>query len=384
MKQLKIYVTCGEASGDLQASFLVSAIKKHYPNNVLLYGIGGKELSNLGQQQIYNITSLSVMGIIEILPKLFSILRIIRSTVRDIITIKPDIIITVDSPDLNIRIVRKLANRISSKTKFIQLIAPSVWAYNEKRALVYAKYYDLLISILPFEKKYFVKYGLRTIYIGHPLVTLQTQANKSYISDFIEKYSITKNFKIITITLGSRLSEVKKHLPIIAQTLNMLYKNERNIIILLATFDHFKEVIKIGFMSVSLRYFFITQDHEKQISYQICDLAIAKSGTNNIEICNHKRNIITIYKANWLTYFIAKLFLKTKYINIINIMNQREIIPELVQRKFTVKSLLFHIYKYLNDENIKSSQIRSISKSLEILESRKFNKQLVDEIIKID
>ena len=165
---MKLFIIAGEKSGDLLGSKILQNINK---NVFDIYGIGGELMLKNGlKESLFPMEELSLMGIFEILPKIFNLLKRIKQTAEYIIKLQPDVVLTIDSPDFCFRVM-KLVKKLDreNKIKKVHFIAPSVWAYREKRAEKISKIYDLLFCILPFEPSYFEKYGLKTIFVGHPL-----------------------------------------------------------------------------------------------------------------------------------------------------------------------------------------------------------------------
>ena len=149
----------------------MSALKKIYMNPIDLYGIGGKELEKHNIKKFYNISEINVMGLIEVIPKVFKIKKIISTTVERILKINPDLVITVDSPDFNLRIASKLKYK-NPEIKIIQYVAPSVWNWRSKRIEIVKKNIDHLLTILPFEKRIFDKKSIPTTFVGHPITQI--------------------------------------------------------------------------------------------------------------------------------------------------------------------------------------------------------------------
>ena len=220
----KIFIIAGEKSGDLLGSKILKNLDK---DQYEIYGIGGELMEQQGLKSLFPMSELSLMGIFEILPKLFSILKRIKQTVQKILEIQPDILLTIDSPDFCFRVAKQVQKLDkSNKIKKVHFIAPSVWAYRKGRAKKIAKIYDLLLCILPFEPPYFEKYGLKTVFVGHPIFYKESTEYDFNNEDI--QYNNESN--LISVTLGSRVSEVKRFLPIINPIVENIAKQNQNII----------------------------------------------------------------------------------------------------------------------------------------------------------
>ena len=168
-KLLRIYLIATEPSGDVIGSNLINSLKKEKGIKVEIYGIGGTKMIESGLvKSLFPIKELSIFGIFEIIPKIYKVLSLLKRTEKDLIKIKPDVLITIDSQDFNFRILKRISNKIPFTTK-IHYVAPTVWAWRSGRAKYLSNYIDKLLTILPFEKKYFTKYNLNTKFVGHPV-----------------------------------------------------------------------------------------------------------------------------------------------------------------------------------------------------------------------
>ena len=378
-KNLKIYIIATEPSGDVIGSNLIKTFKKLKQYNIKFYGIGGPEMINSGLiKSLFPIKMLSLFGISEILPKIFNIYKLINKTKKNIIKTKPDVLITIDSPDFNFKILKKIYKKLPT-TKKIHYVAPTVWAWRKNRAKYLSKYVDKLLTILPFEKKYFTKFNLNTKFVGHPIYEIKK--NKKDVKKLFDKFQIKKNSKIISILPGSRLSEIKKSLPVLIKTIDLIKKNTNfKINILFYILPHLKKYFhKFKF---NFSYSLIKQS-EKFKAFQISNVAVSTSGTVAIELSYLNIPTIVIYKLNMISYLIAKIFVRIKYANLLNILAKKYIIPEFLQYKCKPELIYNELSKLLNDNIYSNNQIKNSKKSLLKL---KFNNKLpsvnaVNEII---
>ena len=207
---MKIVVITGEESGDKLAASAIKELKKISNEPLKIFGIGGRALEKEGIQKFFDISDINVMGLIEVIPKIFKINRIIKSVVNQIIELDPDIIFTVDSPDFTLRIAERIKKR-NNKLKILHYVAPSVWAWRPGRVHTVKKSVDHLLTILPFEKKIFEKYEVPTTFVGHPITEINIE---NFKNDQITKDQITKEDREVFLILpGSRKKEVVSLLP---------------------------------------------------------------------------------------------------------------------------------------------------------------------------
>ena len=219
VKKFRIFVVAGEKSGDELGGDLLQHLKLVY-NDLEILGVGGPKMISKGLTPIFDMKLISIMGITEIVTKVPRIFNLLGLTEKKIKDYNPDVLITIDSPGFNFR----LQNRIKGlNIKRVHYVAPSVWAWKSYRAKKIANYLDLLLVLYPFEKKFFTKFGLETVFVGHPIAFDE----KYYLNKYkCEKSLLDKNIKKVALLPGSRMSEITKLLPIFIDTALMLRKKK--------------------------------------------------------------------------------------------------------------------------------------------------------------
>ncbi|MFM7620941.1 MAG: lipid-A-disaccharide synthase [Alphaproteobacteria bacterium] len=352
-----IVLIAGEPSGDLMGAKLIAELKILFPD-AKFSGVGGKNMISQGLQTIFPMEDLTVMGFVEVLPYLPKLISRINQTADYLKQIQPQIVITIDSPDFCFRVIKKIKSH--KKIKKIHLIAPSVWAYREGRAKKIAKLYDLLLAILPFEPPYFEKYGLKTVFIGHPIIEKIPDFTKKeeMIAKFKLENNIQKNEIVICLTPGSRRSEVKKIFPEFIKAINLLVNDKKNLMIVIPLVYKTKNLVKDMAVNLKANYCLI-EDQDKTAMFFASDYAIAKSGTNTLEFSLFKIPLIICYKINWLSYYLIKLMIKIKFANLLNLIMNREIIPELLQRDCNGYKIYQKINELISSKELTIKQITS-------------------------
>jgi len=352
---MKIFLITGEASGDLIGSKLGHELNKNFKNNILK-GVGGEKLKALGLESIFDQADIEVNGFIEIIPHIPRILSRINQTVEEIIKFKPDLIITIDSPDFNFRVIKKLRKKAPDlNCKIAHYVAPTVWAYRAKRAEKIAKLYDLLLVILPFEPPFFQKHGLKTVFIGHPIFTKFKPISK-----------LNKSNKII-ITPGSRKSEIHRFSPIIKKLIYLINSNfgakfKLCFFVTYETKDLINNIYADEVSSSQIKI--ISKQTDKDKITSDCFLAIVKSGTNTMQIANESIPMIIFYKFNFLTYhLLKKVFkVKTKFANLLNFHANQEIIPEYLHSKCDADLIYQEFRNYYYHSDKRCQQVEAYSK----------------------
>jgi lipid-A-disaccharide synthase len=362
-KSLKIFVIAGEVSGDILGGKLISSIKRLAKGTKIEFiGIGGEKMEAEGLDSIFPMDELSVMGIMEVLPHISKLLKRINQTARVIYKAKPDVVITIDSPDFNFRVIKKL-HQLDKKDeiKKVHMIAPSVWAYRAGRAKKIARLYHLLLSILPFENQYFEKHGLPTKFIGHPIV--EDEINKKKLmsrSEFCKRYHLPEKNDIICLTPGRRMGEVRRLLPIFVDAVRILNKKYKNLSIAIPTTYKVEDLVRRRVKNLDISTAVVKYADDKQSLYALSRAGIAKSGTNTFELMMTKMPIVVAYKFNWLTGIIGKIIIKVKYCNLVNIILGRELIPEFVQNNCKAELIANGLGKLISDKKLAEKQISEV------------------------
>lgn len=354
-KYKKIFICATEQSGDNIGYNIIYELLK-LDNSIIFDGVGGAKMAPFLKNHYYSLKDFNSMGIIEIIFSLRKYIKMISTLINKIISNDYDLIITVDSPDFNYPLAKKL-KKLNYKKKIIQVVAPSVWAWRENRAKKFSLVFDELLVLFMFEIKYFQKYNLKTTLIGHPIHYL----NKTY--NFENKKTLN-----IVFMPGSRLSELKKLFPYFEIAYKYLLKNSSNVLIFIPTLPHLENKIKFFVKHWKIKTIVTSNISEIENNFNTVNRALVCSGTASLEIA--KRNIpqLVIYKLNIFTELIVNLFVKIKYANIINIIENKMIIPELTNSNLNQKEFIKEFIKLISDETVASNQIQNINRTLKKIE----------------
>jgi len=359
----RIFIVTGEPSGDKLASTVIMKLKKVNPDIDFLC-VGGAHLSSLGIKSIFQLKEITYLGFTSVLLNIFKIKNRINKTVDEIIKFNPDILFTVDSPDFTLRVVERV-KKINKDIKTIHYVAPQVWVWRESRVKKFRRFVDHMLLLFNFEKKYFDKENIPNTFVGHPLLE---QDNKSKID---LSSLINNEKKIISIFAGSRKSETDVLLPILCNFIKLMNIKFNDYIFIFHATDENKELIVNFIKKDSLNNTQVISD--ENIKSQILSnsvFAVAKSGTVSLEICNASIPSIIIYKINMINYLIMKLLVKVKFANIINIINNKEIIPELLQGECNSKEIYNSVVYLLKNPELMKDQVENCNKTLNDIRSK--------------
>jgi len=390
----KIYFIAGEASGDFVGGRIIGNLKNNKELEII--GVGGKNMQDAGMaKSLFPISEINLMGFFEVIPHIFKIKKLISKTIEDIINKKPDLLITIDSPGFTFRVAKQV-RKLLPKLKMIHVVAPSVWAYKEGRATKYARIYDCLFALLPFEPPYFTKVGLDCRYIGHPIMEQKFYSDKAALREEfkiqhtlensrqeglqdepikdtkileqkqdLQNLLVDNDIKILCVTLGSRKGEILRHLPIFIPSIEKVYEDYKSLLVIftLANPDH--EVIIKPFLEKVRFNYLLSCDRLK--NYAVSDLALAKSGTNTLEIATSGTPMVVAYKVNIFSFLIIRALIKIKYVTLINIIAGREIIPEFIQFDCNAFLISSKLKELLSDNKKAYKQITENQKILQQL-----------------
>jgi len=359
----KIFILTGEPSGDKLASTVINKLKKKH-SDIEYLSVGGSHLNSLGIKSIYDLKEITYIGFTSVILNLFKIRNKINETVKQIIEFNPDILFSVDSPDFTLRVAEKVKS-INPNIKTIHYVAPQVWVWREGRVKKFKKFLDHILLLFDFEKKYFDKENIPNTFVGHPLLEYETK-DKIDLSNII-----SNDKKIISLFSGSRSSEVNLLLPVLIDFINMMNTKFDNLTFVFHTTDENKNLISEKINNVNVKNVEVISD--ENIKKQILNkstFAVSKSGTVSLEICNAKVPSIIIYKMNFLNFLIIKMLVKIKFANIINIINDKEIIPELIQKECNAKEIYNSVVYFLKNPELMKKQINDCEETLTKIRSK--------------
>ncbi len=359
----KIFILTGEPSGDKLASTAISKVQKDNKDIVYL-SVGGENLKNIGIKSIFELKEITYLGFTSVLLNIFKIRKRINQTVDEILKFNPDILFSVDSPDFTLRVAEKVKKK-NSKIKTIHYVAPQIWIWRKNRVKKIKKFIDHVLLLFDFEKKYFDDENIKNSFVGHPLIE-NTILNKTDINDFIPK-----DKKIISIFAGSRSSEINVLLPILVEFINMMNKKNSNYnFVFHATEENKKQIIDFIKIKNIKNIDVISDETMKREILSKSVFAVCKSGTVSLQVCNANVPSIIIYKLNFINFMIFKFLVNVKFANIINIINNREVIPELLQNECNAKEIYNSVIYMLKNSDIRKKQIEDCNQTLEGIRSK--------------
>jgi lipid-A-disaccharide synthase len=374
MKPKTFMLIAGEASGDLLAAELVSALRAQSsalnpPSSPVFFGAGGPRMAAAGVELAFDLTQHSVIGISDVLKNYLKFRRLFHQLLALAIERKPDVVIGVDYGGFNLRFGHAVREYVRDNPfanwnpKIVQFVSPQVWASRPGRANLLAADYDLLLSIFPFEKDWYTKRApkLRVEFVGHPMIgrftiddlrltRRETEArrirgNEAQTEDNLETPHVVSYKSKILLLPGSRADELRRHIPILYETARLIrMSNKTASFLMVLPNQHLADLAKMIWDSKWTVPFSVDNEalHEslRALKFQIgnlpqalaqADVAIASTGTVTMECAFFGVPTVTLYKTSWSTYQIGKRIVKVKWLTMPNILADEEIYPEFVQ-----------------------------------------------------
>ena len=334
---IKVYLVAGEASGDLLGSRLMRALKRQTNNDIAFYGVGGETMQSECLNSLFDIKDLSVMGFMEVIPSVPKILRHLNEIIADIKQIQPDVILTIDSYSFSIRVHQALKKN-NIDIPHAHYVAPQVWAWKRGRAKTLPKWIDHLFCLLPNEPEYFTPYGLPTTFVGHPVI--EGGADKGQPQKFRTEHNLSETTPVLALLPGSRKNEIKTLLPLFMQTAEKLSETHPNLFAVIPTVQTVADKITEQLKDWKIPHTIVFGESARYDAFAATNIALAASGTVSLELAMAHVPHLIAYRLNPLTAALARFVLKIKYVNLVNLLQDKEIIPELLQENCTVEKLL--------------------------------------------
>ncbi|GAA6207360.1 lipid-A-disaccharide synthase [Cognatishimia sp. WU-CL00825] len=330
---MKVYVIAGELSGDKLGAALMSGLLQLHGTDIEFRGVGGPLMAQQGLSSQFPMTELSVMGLVEILPKYFDLKRRIQECVDAILAWQPDVVITIDSPDFCLRVAK--AVREKSQLRTVHYVAPSVWAWRPGRAAKMAPFIDQVLALLPFEPPYMTAHGMRCDFVGHPVV-----AEPLPTPDAIQslKAELGIDGPTCLILPGSRRSEVSRLLPVFVQTMERLQAQRPDLNFVLPAAGPVASLVKdltanMAAPPTILDASELSADQaetRKRAAFAMADVALAVSGTVSLELAAAGTPMVIAYDVNVITREIMKRLLKIDTLTLANLVTDTREIPEFL------------------------------------------------------
>jgi lipid-A-disaccharide synthase len=338
-----IYLIAGESSGDVLGARLMRAIAARRLDAGFA-GIGGEAMAEHGLRSLFPLRDLALMGLLEILPRLRQLKLRLRQTTDDIAARRPDVVVTIDSPGFTLRVLRAVAPLGIPRAHYV---APQVWAWREGRVRHYPGLWDRLLCLLPFEPAFFARHNLPASFVGHPV--LESGAGTGDAARFRARHNIPSEARVVTLMPGSRRTEVSRLLPVIGETLQRIAARVPNLQPVVPLAGPVADAVRHATSAWPARPILVSDRDDKHDAFAASAAALTKSGTSTLELAMARVPMLVTYRVNPLTAAIARRLVRVRYASLVNLLAEREVIPELIQQAGTPDRLSETLLGLLSD-----------------------------------
>ena len=349
-----LFIIAGEPSGDALGAALIGALRERTGGHLRIAGIGGERMAAEGLVSLVPLADLAVAGVAEVLPRAPLILRHVRQTVAAIRATRPDAVVTIDSSGFSWRIAHGL-RRHGERLPLIHYVAPMVWAWRAGRARRMARWYDHLLTLLPFEPPYFEAVGLAASYVGHPV--LDSGAERGDAARFRAAHGIAADALVVTVLPGSRGGEVRRLLPVFGAALRHLEASVGPFCVVVPTVATVADAVAAGVRGWPGDPVIVRRDADKYDAFAASRAALAASGTVALELALARLPMVVAYRLNPLTEALLDHVLKVRQVNLVNLLLERKLVPEHLRGACAPEPLAASLAELIRDETVRSAHL---------------------------
>lgn len=369
-KALHIALVAGEPSGDALGEGLIRALRQMHPGAVRFSGIGGERMQAEGFASLFPIAELAVMGLVEVLPRARRILQRLDQLAEQLRADPPDVLVTIDSPGFTHRLAKRLRER---SFPIVHYVAPTVWAWRPGRAKTLAGLVDHLLTLLPFEPPYFEREGLSAECVGHPAVETIAAARRVAAEEaaagngFRQRFQIPLDAPLLAMLPGSRRGEVGKLLPVFSAAIAKLAEKHPALQVVIPAVPDVAPMVLNVLPNLAVPARVVVAPAERYQAMLAADLALAASGTATLELGLAETPTVLAYRVNRITAAIVRRMLKVPYAGLVNILDNREAMPEFLQEKCRPDTLAEALGRLLESPAIRAGQLAACRRVGEML-----------------
>ncbi|MGA7259742.1 MAG: lipid-A-disaccharide synthase [Stellaceae bacterium] len=356
-----IFFVTGEPSGDALGGALISALRQRTGGRLRVAGIGGERMREEGLESLVALGDLAIMGVAEVLPRAPVILRRVRETVAAIRALRPDAVVTIDSSGFSWRVAHGLRRR-GETLPLIHYVAPMVWAWRAGRARRMARWYDHLMTLLPFESPYFERVGLSCTFVGHPV--LECGAERGDGGRFRTAHGLAPDDLLITVLPGSRGGEVRRLLPIFGSALERLEGLVGPFRVVVPTVSTVAATVDGAVRTWPGNAIVVQHPQEKYDAFAASRAALAASGSVALELALARLPMVVGYRLNPLTEAFLNRVLKVRQVNLVNLLLGRPLICELLGPNCTPERLAASLAELIADERVRAAHRRGYDEAV--------------------
>ncbi len=354
---MRVFLIAGEPSGDRLGGTLMAGLRQ-LRGDVEFSGVGGPEMAEQGLDSLFPMAELSIMGLAEILPKYRQLKRRIAQTAQAALDFKPDVMITIDSPDFCLRVAKLVKAR--SDLRIVHYVAPSVWAWRPGRAAHMAHVIDHVLALLPFEPPYMQAAGMDCDFVGHPVVA-EPVATDAEIANFRAAHDLGEA-PILLVLPGSRRGEVARLAPVFGAALGLILQDRPDLRVVVPAAGAVADQVREALADWPGSPLILAPDLPdpataaayKRAAFRTATVALAASGTVSVELAAAATPMVVAYRLNWLTWQIASRMVRSKTVTIVNLVSETMAVPERMGPDCTPERIAAALRAVMDDPQAQS------------------------------
>jgi len=363
-KPISLMLVCGEPSGDQLGGQLMAGLRALAGDSIVISGVGGRAMEAQGLKSLFPLDDTAVMGLREVVPKIPRILGRVRDARDYALAMRPDAVVLIDSPDFTHRIARAVKRRDASIAT-INYVAPQVWASRAYRARAMARYFDLVLALLPFEPPFFESYNLSAVFVGHPV--LERAARMTGGAELRRRLGIAPDAPLLAVLPGSRSNEIRFILPVFREAVRLIAARVPGLVTVLPTVPHVATRVQAATTDWPAPLHVILDEDQKFAAFDAANAALAASGTVTTELALARVPFVSAYRVGWLTYALARPLFKLPHFTLVNLLLKRGAVPEFLQGAASPQSLADAVTPLLTVPEAAARQRNDLDEAMRLL-----------------
>jgi lipid-A-disaccharide synthase len=344
-----LYLVAGEPSGDVLGGRLMAALRQARPE-LTFAGVGGPRMAEQGLESLVAMRELTVMGFLEAVPRLARLRALLRQIADDVLARRPAVLVTIDSPGFTLRLLRMVGKDVAR----VHYVAPQVWAWHRGRVKKFPGLWDRLLCLLPFEPDFFAPHGVPATFVGHPV--LESGADAGDAARFRSAHGVAAEAPVAVLMPGSRRAEVTRLLPVFGEALRLLAARVPGLVAAVPVAPAVAEAVQQATAAWVVRPVVVTSDAAKHDAFAAASVALTKSGTSTLELALAGVPMAVAYRVHPVSAAIARRLVHTRFAALVNLLEGREVVPELLQENCTPARLADAVHLLLTDRAAAEAQ----------------------------
>lgn len=349
-----ILIVAAEASADLHAARALEELRRLRPG-IEAWGMGGPRLGAAGLELLHRSEEISVMGLAEVIPRIPTILRIMRSIAAAAAVRRPRVALLVDSPDFNLPLAKRLKKL---GVKVVYYVSPTVWAWRRGRVRTIARVVDRMLCILPFEERFYAGTGVSARFVGHPFADRPPPAAAER---YREQLHLAQGRTTVALVPGSRRSEVQRIFPAMLAAAELVRRRHPDAQFVVPVAPGLDEGVLRPWLAGHAGLPVALVPGQADAAVGASDAALVKSGTSVLEAALMLRPMVVVYKLSWISYLVGRLLVRLRFFGLVNLLAGRTVVPELLQRQASPERMAGELERLLGDPEARRAQLEGLS-----------------------